>query len=108
MEVTPCAHPLITAKPYPARGGRRVMPWEVLCLVPRHDPVTTEPERVRLRTLSHLGLTIVLWQIYGRSNTRALDATAPHSSRRTSPDTSTVRDVSRSRSRPGAHCASDG
>ena len=54
MGAIPCAHPLITVKPYPVKNGRRVMPWEVLCLSWRHDPVTTEPFGARLRTLSHL------------------------------------------------------
>ena len=48
--------PLITAKPtpfasYQGRGHeRRAMPWEALCLLRRHGPVTTDPFGVRLRS----------------------------------------------------------
>jgi hypothetical protein len=69
----------------------------------RYDPVTTDPERERPRTLSHPSFTIRWWQIYGRGNTRALDASAPQICRRISRDTSTVRAASRFRSRPGRH-----
>ena len=58
MGVIPCAHPLITVKPNPAEPGRRAMPWEVLCLFVRYDPVTTEPFGARLRTLSHPGRNV--------------------------------------------------
>ena len=58
MRATSCANPLITAKPNPVENGRRGMPWEVLCLELRYDPVTTEPFGARLRTLSHLRRTV--------------------------------------------------
>ena len=76
------------------------MPWEVLCLLWRYDPVTTDPFGERRRSLSHPIRTVGAWQIYGRRNTRALENRERWICRRTSPDTSTVRDASRSRSRP--------
>jgi LAGLIDADG endonuclease len=84
------------------------MPWEVLCLEQRHDPVTTEPFGARRRLLSYPCLTVGAWQIYGRCNTRALRERAWSIYRRTSPDTSTVRDASRLRSRHGQPFGSAG
>jgi len=81
--------PLITAKPslapFKVRAGNAVGSPLLHRNMVRYGPVTTEPFGVRLRSCHIHDLASMMWQIYGRGNTRALCDKSMF--RRTSPGT---------------------